>query len=113
MRPSADSGRMEQYFPVREILAEASSVADAFLSRERSDFYRFGFAALGLTSFHPEIKDFRLELSVFSRQHSALIRFHRGTTQCHSEPSEESLLTLLAMRFFVVPPFAGLLRMTS
>jgi len=49
-------GQDEQYFTVREILAEASRVADAVLSSERSDFYRFGFAALGLTSFHPEPK---------------------------------------------------------
>jgi len=69
-------GQDEQYFTLREILAEASRVADAVLSRERSDFYRFGFAALGLTSFQPETKDFRLELSVFSSQQSALtIRF--------------------------------------
>ncbi len=47
-------GQDEQYFTVREVLAEASRVADAFLSRERSDFYRFGFAALGFTSFHLE-----------------------------------------------------------
>ena len=43
-------GQDEQYLTVREILAEASRVADGALSRERSDFYRFGFAALGLTS---------------------------------------------------------------
>jgi len=49
-------GQDEQYFTVREILAEASRVADAVLSRERSDFYRFGFAALGLTRLHPEPK---------------------------------------------------------
>jgi hypothetical protein len=38
-----------------------------------------------------------------------LVSFHPETTQCHSERSEESLLTALAMRFFV----ALLLRMTS
>ncbi|NIQ89518.1 MAG: hypothetical protein GWN93_10895 [Deltaproteobacteria bacterium] len=32
---------------VREILSEASTLADGALSRERSDFYRFGYATLG------------------------------------------------------------------
>jgi len=32
---------------VREILSEASTLADGTLSRERSDFYRFGYATLG------------------------------------------------------------------
>jgi hypothetical protein len=37
----------EQYLTVREILSEASTLADGALSRERSDFYRFGHATLG------------------------------------------------------------------
>ncbi len=41
-------GRTEQYLTVREILSEASRLADGALSRERSDFYRFGYATLGL-----------------------------------------------------------------
>ncbi len=40
-------GQDEQYFTVREILSEASTVADGVLSRERSNFCRFGFATLG------------------------------------------------------------------
>jgi len=41
-------GQDEQYLTVREILSEASTLADGALSRERSDFYRFGYATLGL-----------------------------------------------------------------
>ena len=41
-------GQDEQYLSVREILSEASTLADGALSRERSDFYRFGDATLGL-----------------------------------------------------------------
>ena len=40
-------GQDEQYLTVREILSEASTLADGALSRERSDFYRFGYATLG------------------------------------------------------------------
>ena len=42
-------GQGEQYLTVREILAEASTLVPpkAGLSRERSDFYRFGYATLG------------------------------------------------------------------
>ncbi len=40
-------GQDEQYFTLREILSEASTVADGVLSRERSNFCRFGFATLG------------------------------------------------------------------
>jgi len=40
-------GQDEQYWTVREILSEASTLADGALSRERSDFYRFGYATLG------------------------------------------------------------------
>ena len=40
-------GQDEQYFTVREILSEASMLADGTLSRERRDFYRFGYATLG------------------------------------------------------------------
>jgi hypothetical protein len=40
-------GQGEQYLTVREILSEASTLADGALSRERSDFRRFGYAALG------------------------------------------------------------------
>jgi len=43
-------GQDEQYLTVREILSEASTLADGTLSRERSDFYRFGYGMLGL---HP------------------------------------------------------------
>ncbi|MEE8317180.1 MAG: hypothetical protein V3R70_11580, partial [Syntrophobacteria bacterium] len=48
-------GEDEAYFTVREILAAASTVADGALSRERSGFYRCGFATLGLTFPQPEI----------------------------------------------------------
>jgi hypothetical protein len=41
-------GQDEQYLTVREILSESSTLADGALSRERSDFYRFGYAILGL-----------------------------------------------------------------
>ena len=40
-------GQDEQYLTVREILSEASTLTDGVLSRERSDFYRFGYATLG------------------------------------------------------------------
>ncbi|MGI9569821.1 MAG: hypothetical protein ACR2PH_08820 [Desulfobulbia bacterium] len=40
-------GQDEQYFTVREILSEASTVADGVLSRGRRNFCRFGFATLG------------------------------------------------------------------
>jgi hypothetical protein len=42
-------GQDEQYLTVREILSETSTLADGTLSRERSDFYRFGYATLGYT----------------------------------------------------------------
>ncbi len=48
--PDVDARRLgqdEQYLTVREILSEASTLADGALSRERSDFYRFGYAILG------------------------------------------------------------------
>ena len=41
-------GQDEQYLTVREILSEASTLADGILSGERSDFCRFGYATLGL-----------------------------------------------------------------
>ena len=41
-------GQDEQYSIVREILSETSTLADGVLSRERSDFCRFGYATLGL-----------------------------------------------------------------
>ncbi len=40
-------GQVEQYLTVREILSESSTLTDGALSRERSDFYRFGYATLG------------------------------------------------------------------
>ena len=40
-------GQDEQYLTVREILSEASTAADGALSRERSDFCRFGYTTLG------------------------------------------------------------------
>jgi len=42
-------GQVEAYLTVREVLSEASTVVPpkAGLSRERSDFYRFGYATLG------------------------------------------------------------------
>ena len=43
-------GQDEQYLTVREILSEASTLSDGALSRERSDFCRFGYATLGLTT---------------------------------------------------------------
>ena len=43
-------GQDEAYLTVREILSEASTAADGVLWCERSDFGRFWFAALGLTS---------------------------------------------------------------
>jgi hypothetical protein len=41
-------GQDEQYLTVGEILSESSTLADGALSRERSDFFRFGYAILGL-----------------------------------------------------------------
>ncbi len=43
-------GQDEQYLTVREILSKASTIADGILSRERSDFYRFGYAMIGFNS---------------------------------------------------------------
>ena len=40
-------GEDEAYLTVRDILSEASTVADGALSRERSGFYRGGFEILG------------------------------------------------------------------
>ena len=40
-------GEDEAYLTVRDILSEASTVADGALSRERSGFYRCRFVALG------------------------------------------------------------------
>ena len=47
-------GQEEQYLTVREILSEASTLVPpwAGLSRERSDFYRFGYATLRFTSVY-------------------------------------------------------------
>jgi hypothetical protein len=45
-------GQDEQYLTVRDILSETSTLADGALSRERSDFYRFGYATLGSTSVY-------------------------------------------------------------
>ena len=45
-------GQDEQYLTVREILSETSTLAAGVLSRERSDFYRFGYATLGFTSVY-------------------------------------------------------------
>ena len=49
MWPRAGSERIEAYLTVGDILSEASTVSDGALSRERSGFYRCGFAALGYT----------------------------------------------------------------
>jgi len=48
MLPRAGSERMKRTCPVRDILSEVSKVPDGALSRERSGFYRCGFATLGL-----------------------------------------------------------------
>jgi hypothetical protein len=45
-------GQDEQYLTVREILSQASTLADGALSRERSDFYRFEYATLGFPSVY-------------------------------------------------------------
>ena len=49
-------GGDEAYLTVRDILSEASTVADGTLSRERSGFYRCGFATLGLTRMFHELQ---------------------------------------------------------
>ena len=41
-------GQVEAYFTVRDVLAEASTVADGVLWREHSAFGRWRFATLGL-----------------------------------------------------------------
>jgi hypothetical protein len=41
----------EEYLTVRDILSETSTVADGALSRDRSGFYRCGFATLGFTIY--------------------------------------------------------------
>jgi len=40
-------GQVEAYFTVRDVLAEASTVADGMLWREHSAFGRWRFATLG------------------------------------------------------------------
>jgi len=45
-------GQDEQYLTVREILSEPSMGAGGVLSRERSDFCRFGFATIRVTYFN-------------------------------------------------------------
>ena len=40
-------GQDEAYLTVRDILAEASTVADGALSGKRSGFYRYRYATLG------------------------------------------------------------------
>jgi hypothetical protein len=45
---AARSPPAAEYLTVRDILSEASTVADGALSRERSGFYRCGFATLGM-----------------------------------------------------------------
>ena len=45
-------GQDEQYLTVREVLSEMSTLAAGVLSRERGDFYRFGYATLGFTSVY-------------------------------------------------------------
>ena len=52
VRPDVGARRLgqdEQYLTVREILSQASTLVppQAGLSRECSDFYRFGYAMLG------------------------------------------------------------------
>jgi len=42
-------GQVEAYFTVREVLAEASTVADGVLWREHSAFGRWRLAMLGLS----------------------------------------------------------------
>ena len=43
-------GEDEAYLTVRDILSGASTVASGALSRERSGFYRCGFATLGFNA---------------------------------------------------------------
>ena len=49
-------GEDDAYLTVREILSEASTLADGALSRERSDFYRFGYATLGSTAVRFQVE---------------------------------------------------------
>ena len=44
----AGSERMKRTFTLREILSEVSIASDGALSRERSGFYRYRYAILGL-----------------------------------------------------------------
>ncbi len=48
MRSARRLGQDEQYLIVREILSEVSTASDGALSRERSGFYRYRCATLGL-----------------------------------------------------------------
>jgi hypothetical protein len=43
-------GEDEAYLTVRDILSEASTVADGALSREHSGFYRCGYVTLGFST---------------------------------------------------------------
>ena len=46
-------GQVEAYFTVRDVLAEASTVADGVLWREHSAFGLWRFATLGLNLLSP------------------------------------------------------------
>ncbi len=67
VRPEVGARRLgqdEQYLTVREIVSEASTLVPprAGLSRERSDFYRFGYATLGFTLDNVENEAIPLEV---------------------------------------------------
>jgi hypothetical protein len=71
-------GQDEQYFTVREILSEASTLADGALSRERSDFCRFGYATLGFTLLLQRLpsKDNRRSVMGHFRRDAACFAFY-------------------------------------
>ena len=61
-------GQVEAYLTVRRVLSEASTASDGVLSRERSDFYRFGYGTLG---YYSNIVDYccsRDDLINFTKQ---------------------------------------------
>jgi hypothetical protein len=59
-------GQVEAYLTVREVLSEASTVADGVLSSERSDFYRRRYATLGLTFLTQSVLENLLETMILN-----------------------------------------------
>ena len=74
-------GEDEAYLTVRDILSEASTGADGALSRERSGFYRCGFATLGYRQPEPAHQQGGLQESSVTAVHFCRLRWYGGGHQ--------------------------------